>query len=120
MSRFLSKLCRHSGDSLVPYGVAQRTYEIGVRAALGADSRRLLGLVLGQGMSLVALGLLIGLASSIGVGQLLRGLMHEVGPADPVAFAAMSGLLLFVAAAATLVPARRAARIDPIRALRSE
>jgi putative ABC transport system permease protein len=105
---------------VISYNVAQRTYEIGVRAALGARSTDVLALVLRQGMALVAIGLGIGLAGALAVTRLLRSLLFEVSPTDPVAFAGMAGVLLVVAVVATIVPARRAAGIDPMSALRAE
>ncbi len=105
---------------VISYSVAQRTYEIGVRSALGADTRKVLRMVMLQGLRLVGAGLVIGLLASFAATRLLKSLLHGVGAADPLSFAGMSLLLLAVAAIATAIPSRRAARIDPILALRAE
>jgi putative ABC transport system permease protein len=105
---------------VISYSVAQRTYEIGVRAALGADTSAVLAMVLRQGMTLVGLGLAIGLAGSWASTRLLAGVLHGITPTDPLAFAGMSAVLIAVAFVATVIPARRAARIDPMIALRTE
>jgi putative ABC transport system permease protein len=105
---------------VISYSVAQRTYEIGVRAALGADTSAVLAMVLRQGMTLVGLGLAIGLAGSWASTRLLAGVLHGITPTDPLAFAGMSAVLIAVAFVATMIPARRAARIDPMIALRTE
>ena len=105
---------------VISYSVAQRTYEIGVRTALGADSGTVLRMVLAQGLKLVLGGLLLGLVASLASTRVLRSLVHGVGTADPVAFAAAGLLLVGVAAVASAIPALRAARIDPIVALRAE
>jgi predicted permease len=106
--------------AVISYSVAQRTYEIGVRTALGARRVDVLKLVLGQGMSLVGAGMITGLVGALMVTRVLRSMLHNVTPTDPVAFAAMAAALISVALVATYVPARRAANIDPISALRTE
>jgi len=103
---------------VISYTVAQRTHEIGVRAALGASSRDLLGLVLRNGMTLTALGLAVGMAGAFGLTGLLRTLLFGVGARDPLTMAAAAAILAFVAMLACYVPARRAAKLDPIAALR--
>jgi putative ABC transport system permease protein len=100
--------------------VAQRTHEIGVRMALGATGGMVHRLVFRQGMLLVSVGLSVGLAVGLLAGRVLQSLLYEVPAADPVTFGAVSGLLLVVAAGAVLVPAMRAARLEPVEALRSE
>ena len=105
---------------VISYSVAQRTYEIGVRAALGADTSAVLNMVLRQGLKLVGVGLGIGLIASFGATRVLASMLYGVKPTDPVSFAGMSLLLVAVATVATVIPARRAARIDPILALRAE
>jgi putative ABC transport system permease protein len=105
---------------VISYSVQQRTYEIGVRAALGADTTKVLQMVLRQGMVLVALGLLIGLAGSFAATRVMTGVLFGVAPTDPLSFAGMSLVLRAVSFIATVIPARRAAKIDPIPALRSE
>ncbi len=105
---------------VLAYGVAQRSREFGVRAALGAAGADLRRLVLGQVGRLVLAGGLAGLAAGLAIGRAARALLHGVGPQDPVAVAAAVGVLALVALAAGALPARRAARADPARALRAE
>jgi len=105
---------------VMSYQVSQRTREIGVRVALGAGRASVVGLVLGRGMRLAGLGLAIGLVGAVGAGQLLRSQLVGVGPRDPLTFGAIAGLLGAVALAATWLPARRAAKVDPMVALRYE
>jgi predicted permease len=105
---------------LVAYSVAQRTQELGVRLALGAAPGRLLGSVLGHGLRLAVAGVLLGIAASLAVTRAMRSLLYEVAPTDAWTFLASSLLFIFVALAATYVPARRAARLDPSEALRHD
>jgi predicted permease len=100
--------------------VAQRTRELGIRIALGADRGRVIWSVVGQPTRLVAVGLVLGLAGTWGVGRLATGLLFGVSPTDPVTLAAVSLVLLAVGMVASYVPARRATRVDPMVALRSE
>jgi putative ABC transport system permease protein len=100
--------------------VRQRTREIGIRASLGADPMDLIHMVIRQGMGLVIAGVVLGLAGALALTRLLRALLFEVTPTDPITFAAVSLLLAVAALLACYVPARRAARIDPLAALRSE
>jgi predicted permease len=102
---------------VVAYFVSQRTREIGVRVALGASARDILGLVVGQGLRTVSAGIVVGLAGSLLLGRLLRGLLFGVGPADPLTLLSVAALLGAVAAAAAVVPALSAARVDPARVL---
>lgn len=102
------------------YTVAQRTHELGVRLALGAQVSDVLRLVLGQGMAVIGIGLVLGLASSFVLLRLMRSLLFGVGENDPLTFAAITLLLLFVALLACYVPARRATKVDPLIALRYE
>jgi putative ABC transport system permease protein len=105
---------------LVAYAVTERTHEIGVRIALGATRTDVVAMVLRQGMVLAVIGAAIGVAASLGVVRLLSGLLFGVSPADPATFAAIPLLLLLVALAACVIPARRATRVDPMSALRAE
>ncbi|HEX5474607.1 MAG TPA: ADOP family duplicated permease [Vicinamibacterales bacterium] len=102
------------------YGVAQRTREIGIRMALGADDRRVLRSVLAEGLALAGAGLAIGFAAGLAVVGSLRALLFGIGPYDPLTLGAAVVVLVAVAAAACLRPGLRAARVDPLVALRSE
>jgi len=105
---------------VLSYAVTQRTREIGVRIAIGASRRDVLGLVVGRAMRLTAIGLGVGVVLAVGAGQLLRSQIFGVSPLDPLTFAAVIGLLAAVAFLAAWVPARRAAQVDPIIALQAE
>ncbi|REJ76550.1 MAG: hypothetical protein DWQ30_17555 [Acidobacteria bacterium] len=106
--------------SVISYAMAQRRYEMGVRMALGATGRNVARLVIGQGLRLVAVGALLGLALAAAAGRMLAGVLQGVRPGDPVVVAWVLALLLAVAASAVALPARRAARVDPVESLRSE
>ena len=105
---------------LINYSVAQRRQEIGVRVALGAGRGEIYKLVMKDAMKLIVLGLVIGIAAALPGARLLGTQLYGVTPGDPVTYAAIMTLLLFVGVAATLLPARRAARVDPIVALRAD
>jgi predicted permease len=105
---------------LMSYSVEQRTQEIGIRMALGANRRTTMKLVLGEGARLAGIGLAIGLASAYGLTRVLAGLLFGVKASDPWTFATAAAILAAVTITATFVPARRATRVDPIRALRNE
>ncbi len=105
---------------VLSYLVTQRTREIGIRMSLGASRGQVLGEVLREGMRLALLGLAAGIAGAFAVGRVLASLLHEVKPGDPVIFLATAGLLAAVALIACYLPARRAARLDPMTALRYE
>jgi len=102
------------------FGVTQRTREIGVRLALGAGRREVLRLVVGQGMSLTILGLALGLLGALAVTRLMTGLLYETRPLDVATFASVTGVLAAVALLSCYLPARRAARVEPMAALRAE
>ena len=102
------------------FAVASRTREIGIRVALGADRARVMRLVFFQGVRLAAIGGAIGLALALVAAQLVSSLLFGVSPIDPVTYLATTGTLALVTIAATFVPARRAATVDPVTALRAE
>jgi len=105
---------------VVAYSVTQRTREIGVRVALGAERRDVAWLVLRQGLGLAAIGLSVGLGLAFVAGRLLAKQLVGISPTDPISFAGTAMLLLVVAAAASALPARRAAALDPLVALRGD
>jgi putative ABC transport system permease protein len=102
------------------YGVAQRTHEIGIRLALGASGERVLREVVGRGARLAAAGAAIGIAIAIAMARFASALLFGVRPTDPLALAAAMATLMIVSLAACYVPARRAARVDPVVALAEE
>jgi putative ABC transport system permease protein len=106
--------------AVMAYAVAQRTQEVGVRVALGATARDVVGMVLGQGLRLAGLGSAIGLAASLALTRLLGSLLWGVSPTDPVSFATVLATIGAVAVLACVLPAFRAARVDPMAALRYE
>lgn len=105
---------------VMAYSVTQRTHEIGIRVALGAQSRDVLKLVVGQGMKLTIIGVVIGMATSFGLTRLMSGLLFGVSPSDPLTFTGIAALLTLVALLACYLPARRATKVDPTIALRCE
>jgi predicted permease len=105
---------------VMSYAVSRRTREIGVRMALGADPRSVLRLVVGQGMGVALAGAGVGLVAALLLTRMMAGLLYGVRPSDPATYTAVAAALLAVAFAASWIPARRAARIDPMKALRAE
>jgi predicted permease len=105
---------------VVAFAVAQRTREIGIRVALGAQSGEVLGLMLRQGMTLAGIGLLVGVPLAAVVAKLVSSFLVGTGAADPLVFVGAAGLLALVTLVASYVPARRASRVDPMLALRSQ
>jgi putative ABC transport system permease protein len=102
------------------YSVTQRTHELGIRIALGAQVGDVLKMILGQGMAVIGVGLVIGLAAAFALVRLLRSFLFGVGEKDPFTFVAITVLLLLVALLACYIPARRATKVDPLEALRYE
>jgi putative ABC transport system permease protein len=105
---------------VMSYIAAQRTTEIGIRIALGAKREQVMQKMLLDGMRPAVFGLVVGLAASLEVGQLMRDLLYEIKPLDPMVYVAVAATLLSVAALACIVPAWRASRVDPMQALRAE
>jgi predicted permease len=105
---------------VITFLVAQRTQEIGVRMALGADRGDILWLVIGRSLRLIVSGAILGLVAGLSVSRVLSSLLYSIGPHDPVTFGLVTLLLILVALVATLIPARSATRVDPIVALRCE
>jgi len=102
----------------IAYSVAQRTQEMGIRRALGAQQGDILRLVVGQGLRVAIAGVIVGMAGAWGLTRLMKALLFHVSPTDPVTFMAVAVLFLLVALGASYIPARRATRIDPMAALR--
>ncbi len=105
---------------VMSFSVTRRTREIGIRAALGAGRADVLKMVVGQAMALAGAGLALGLAGAFALTRLMRSMLYEVAPTDPLVFAGVAVTLAAVAALASYIPARRAARVDPLVALRYE
>jgi ABC-type antimicrobial peptide transport system permease subunit len=103
---------------VISFLVTQRRQEIGVRVALGARSEDVLRLVLRQGASLALVGVLIGAVGALGLTRLIAGLLYGVSATDPLSFVAVMALLIVVALLASFIPARRAAKVDPMTVLR--
>ncbi|HEV2381496.1 MAG TPA: FtsX-like permease family protein [Terriglobia bacterium] len=105
---------------MVSYSTSQRTFEIGMRMALGASRSDVFTLVIGQSLKLVLGGLAVGVAGALGLTRMLNAFLYGTGSSDPLTFVVVAGLLLGMGLLAGYVPARRAARTDPLVALRDE
>ncbi len=102
---------------VLAYQVTQRRREIGIRMALGSDARRVFSLVLGEGLTLMAVGLSAGLAGAFSVRRVLEAQLYEIGAMDPFVLTSVAAVVALMVVIACSVPARRAARIDPLAAL---
>ena len=102
------------------HAVSRRRHEIGVRMALGARQSNVVGAVVRQGIVPTVFGLAVGIAAALALSRLIGSLLYEVSPADPLTYAAVGALVVGVALAASWVPARRAARVDPVESLRAQ
>jgi ABC-type antimicrobial peptide transport system permease subunit len=105
---------------VIAYAVAQRTRELGVRMALGATRRHVLGLVLGQGARLTLLGVVVGTVGALALSRVVASLLYGIAPTDPLTFVAVPAVLGAVAVLASYAPARRAMEVDPLVAMRAE
>jgi len=105
---------------VVAYSTAQRTFEIGVRVALGASRGNIFGMVIRQSLELVLTGLILGAATALALTRLLSSYLYGITAQDPLTFLAVAGLLVCIALAAGYLPARRATKVDPVVALRQE
>ena len=105
---------------MISYSAAQRTHEIGIRMALGADAREVVRMVIAQGARIAARGILIGILASLGLMRLLANQLFSVSATDPPTFAVVAAVIAFTALVACYIPARRTVRVDPMIALRHE
>jgi len=105
---------------VLSYLVSQRTHEIGIRLAIGADRRRVLGMILRQGVTLAIAGIAMGVVGAFALTRVMETLLYQVKPNDPVTFASVSLALIVVAAIASYLPALRATRVSQVKALRME
>jgi putative ABC transport system permease protein len=105
---------------VVSYAAAQRTHEIGIRMALGAEPRNIFEMVLRQGLKIIGIGIAVGLVVSFGGARLFSSMFEGVGPTDPLTYSLVVVLLVGVALVACWLPARRATRVSPLTALRYE
>ena len=105
---------------VISYTVSQRTHEIGLRVALGAPGKTVIAQVIREGLVVSTIGLAVGLAGSLVLSRSLETMVFEITPTDPVTYVGVIAVLLVAAAVASLIPARRASRVDPMVALRVE
>jgi ABC-type antimicrobial peptide transport system permease subunit len=106
--------------STMSYGVSQRTHEFGVRVAVGAGLADILSLVVGEGLRVVVAGVVVGAALAVAAGRMIAALLYDIAPSNPLVLASVSALVIGAALVATLIPASRAARVDPMTALRAD
>ena len=106
--------------SVISYAVVQRTREIGVRMALGADRPKILAMIVGHGALLTLIGMVLGIAGAMATTRYLRSLLYEVSPLDPTIYLAVAAIVASAAVLATYIPARRATKVNPTVALRCE
>jgi ABC-type antimicrobial peptide transport system permease subunit len=105
---------------VVSYLVTERQREIGIRVALGADSSRIVKLVLTQGLTLAAIGIAIGMVAALGLSRLTQKLLFGVSPSDPATYLGVGGVIAAIALLACMMPARRAMTVDPLTAIRGD
>jgi putative ABC transport system permease protein len=105
---------------VISYSVARRTREIGIRVALGAQRGQIFGMIIRHGIGLAGLGIFIGLIAALGMGRILTGFLYEVSAADPLTYGSVSAFFVAIALGASYFPARRAAAVNPLEALRIE
>ncbi len=105
---------------VLSFSVSQRTQEMGVRIALGAKGSDVLGLVVRQGLTLAAIGVVLGLVGAFGITRVIQSLLYNVTATDPISFGGVALFLALIATLASYLPARRATNVDPIVALRNE
>ena len=103
---------------MLTYWVVQRTRELGIRRALGAPTKNLLSLVIGKGMALTATGIIFGTIGAIGLTRVLQKLLFQISPTDPLTFGSVAALVSALTLVACYLPARRATRVEPMKALR--
>ena len=106
--------------AVVSFSTERRTQEVGIRMAVGAKGRDVVGLILSQGLRHMSVGLVAGVVMALGVAHVLVFTLFETQPWDPAVYTMIVGVILFIGALATLVPAMRAARLDPVRALQAK
>ena len=106
--------------AVMAFSVSRRTREVGIRMALGAQAGDVVRLILGQGALQLGVGMTIGIAFALGISRLLKVILFQVQPRDPVIFGGVAGVLILVGIVACLVPAKRATLVDPLVALRSD